>query len=285
MENPFSISEKDTKELLELSNKFPYCQSISLLLSKAYHNQESLSFENQLKDTAILIPNRKVLYDLIHSENISEVTLTKPEKREKVEQVIEPIIEEKEEISIPKTLEKLIVEKKETLIDQESQELEKLILTSALGAVPLLEEENQEELEATEPEITVKKSVYVPKSNQTFYDWLTPKTSENKVAEEISSKDPSVEDMVDKFIKERKKDNSHIKLDKSNSPLEFYSPVKVANQSLIEKDDFATETLAKIYVTQGFHEKAIRIYEKLSLKNPEKSSYFAELIQKINKTL
>ena len=42
-----------------------------------------------------------------------------------------------------------------------------------------------------------------------------------------------------------------------------------------------TETLAQIYAEQGYYDQAKYIYSKLILAYPEKSAYFASLIQKI----
>ena len=50
-----------------------------------------------------------------------------------------------------------------------------------------------------------------------------------------------------------------------------------------ECTEFYTEELAKIYMEQGYPQKAKQIYSKLSLLFPEKSAYFAGLIEKINK--
>ena len=50
-----------------------------------------------------------------------------------------------------------------------------------------------------------------------------------------------------------------------------------------EDDDLVTEELAEVYLSQGLKSEAIAIYRKLSLLNPKKSIYFAELIEQIEK--
>ena len=47
-------------------------------------------------------------------------------------------------------------------------------------------------------------------------------------------------------------------------------------------DRYATETLAEIFAEQGCVEEARRIYSRLILENPEKSAYFATLIDKLS---
>lgn len=48
-----------------------------------------------------------------------------------------------------------------------------------------------------------------------------------------------------------------------------------------EEDEVVSEQLAGIYLAQGLRDRAVAIYRKLSLLNPEKSIYFAELIGRI----
>ena len=52
---------------------------------------------------------------------------------------------------------------------------------------------------------------------------------------------------------------------------------------LDDEDELVSEDLAEIYLAQGLKAEAKAIYHKLSLLNPEKSIYFAELIAKIEK--
>jgi len=58
-----------------------------------------------------------------------------------------------------------------------------------------------------------------------------------------------------------------------------------AKKSAEDHSDLVSETLAKIYIEQMLYDKAIETYEKLSLMFPEKSRYFADLIQSIEKKI
>lgn len=58
----------------------------------------------------------------------------------------------------------------------------------------------------------------------------------------------------------------------------------ISLSSVAPDDEIATEILAQIFIAQGHFDRAIEIYYKLSLKYPEKSSYFAGLIEEIQPT-
>ncbi|RPH30631.1 MAG: hypothetical protein EHM93_15475 [Bacteroidales bacterium] len=98
----------------------------------------------------------------------------------------------------------------------------------------------------------------------------------NRLAEiDGNGKELTNDDLIEQFIKTapRLKPPSMIQDEQEDISL----------KSLEEPEDLITEPIAKIYLSQGFADKAISIYEKLSLKYPEKSSYFAGQIQEIKK--
>ena len=59
----------------------------------------------------------------------------------------------------------------------------------------------------------------------------------------------------------------------------FFSAPEAAKKSLETNTDLVTETLAEIHVQQGNYPKAIEIYQKLILLNPEKKLLFASRIE------
>lgn len=81
-------------------------------------------------------------------------------------------------------------------------------------------------------------------------------------------------DIIDKFIKE---EPSITRPDKTG----FFDPDLAVIESAEDSNELVSETLAKIYKNQGKYQKAIEIYQILSLNYPEKSSYFAGQIQEL----
>jgi hypothetical protein len=78
-----------------------------------------------------------------------------------------------------------------------------------------------------------------------------------------------------------------IKADPQLKPLK---PDQIDNENKAKKSaedhyDLVSETLASIYIEQTLYHKAIDTYQKLSLKFPEKSRYFADLIQSLEKKI
>ncbi|WP_290541206.1 hypothetical protein [Alistipes sp.] len=87
----------------------------------------------------------------------------------------------------------------------------------------------------------------------------------------------SSEEIIDRFLQE---EDLRIVADEGESEEEV-----VLRPELDDDDEVVSEELAEIYLAQGLRDRAVAIYRKLSLLNPEKSVYFAELIGKIENNI
>ncbi len=97
-----------------------------------------------------------------------------------------------------------------------------------------------------------------------------------EINEEIESTGDS---LIDKFLASNPRAIRR-KTTEENST-ETAERIDVAEKSTTESDELITETLANIYFQQKNYEKALNAYQKLSLKYPEKSVYFATRIKEI----
>jgi tetratricopeptide (TPR) repeat protein len=96
---------------------------------------------------------------------------------------------------------------------------------------------------------------------------------EQEEPEKVEGKPVFNLDLIDKFIQS----NPQITRPKK----EFFNPENMAKRSEVIDLEFVSETLANIYYEQGNYDLALKAYEKLSLQNPSKQAYFADLIEKI----
>lgn len=139
--------------------------------------------------------------------------------------------------------------------------------------------------------------------NLSFVDWLKRKQS-GILEQKTDQKTPTgtVDEMPEKWkdSSENTMDTVQLRKSKTDALLEkfiaeeptisrpvkdFYNPAKTAKKSLEESDDLVSETLAKIHYMQKNYIKAITIYEKLILLYPEKKTFFANQIKKIEKEI
>jgi hypothetical protein len=285
IENTTPIDRHAMGEFYELINIFPYFQSAHLLLLKGLQASSDVKFENQLRNSSIHIADREVLYYLLKTKPQSlceqvgkEKDVESPDNQSSYSQQVviesarnsDDLIDEIERDSEETALRTIDddnskpTELEETdsvifLLDEEASSVDENVFYMDPG-FSISDHSDLLELDISEDDII--------KSESGVGD---QKESENR---DIKSNKHVQSDLIDKFIItnpriEPNRDKSSM-LSKDNT-----------YESVEEDGGFVTEILAGIYVNQGYYSKAIDIYEKLSLKFPEKNSYFASQIGKV----
>lgn len=125
---------------------------------------------------------------------------------------------------------------------------------------------------ATEEEY--EKSLMVVMS---FAEWLKHISSKNQMAREEEAEQKAL-----KAMWQQQKLAAAIEEESEEIPEQVF---EMAVNSISRKDELVSESLAEVYMKQGKREKAIDIYRKLSLLNPEKNAYFAAKIENLQKDL
>ncbi|MEI8280074.1 MAG: hypothetical protein WCG87_09945 [Bacteroidota bacterium] len=104
-----------------------------------------------------------------------------------------------------------------------------------------------------------------------FTEWLTHFKTKGEKAKEEQQDQKNLKTMwqKEKLAAAMEEENEEI-------PENVFA---MAVNSITKEDDLASESLAEILIKQGKHDKAIDMFRKLSLRNPQKSTYFARRIE------
>lgn len=277
LHSPERLDAQSLLLLTDLVKEYPYFQTAQVLLAKNLHNEKNFRYNAQLKIAAAYSADRKRLYELINGVQVAAPPVGVEKAKTIVPEFAEEIKVEKIEKEIPV---KEIPEITETVEKEIPQTVEgkKIVESEKITEKKILPETQQ-----TENAGTVKEPREIkPDETHTFIEWLKITSIHSVKISEIQrgkKKTSKKDELIDKFIREEPKISKPKKA-------EFFSPINMAKQSLVEPEDMVSETLAQIYEKQGFFVKAIKAYEKLSLKYPEKKAFFAarieNLIQKLN---
>jgi len=268
LENQLPLTNVNLVDLEKLTEQFPYFQTAHLLYSIASKKNDASLFQKSIKKTAIIAVSRNHLYNLLYIN--SGIENPKPAEKDenlnptiKIEEVKTKTEEDKRDISeqVEKEIQKDLVEafvEKEILKTNEAHKKEEAIIPKDATFGDWLH--------------------FLKKNNgQTFNEEKVNTKEEGTDNRELKQKKEHQRGLIDKIIEQ------NLGTIKLNKETKFFAADQKAKESLLENEDLVTETLAKIYALQGNINKAIRAYQILSLKYPNKSVYFASLIENLKK--
>ena len=246
---PSSVSAETLRMLEEVVRQFPFCQSAQILYAFTLYRENHPQFAAQLKQAAIYAADRRVLKRLIDGYRITQSKTEKPlpSQPEQIKPVTRPPevvykpvvpVKPKEPASAPK----------EVLSDG-SETSREVLLAIVRKRLAEIEEERK----------AMAGSQTVPAEVKFQVRSIEPADQGRRFL--------SKEELIEKFIREEPKISSPRTV--------LIKPTEHPARSQAEDDEIVSETLAILYFKQGYVDRARRIYDKLCLLFPEKSSYFA----------
>lgn len=257
---------KDTlSELEQVLKEYPFCQTFHLLYTKNLYLEKHIRYHQQLKVAAAIVGDRSRLKHYLEDSDGTLNSTPEPSVTPLVRMVEQ---EADYESMVLSTLDAKISreEKKKAIIALINKKFSERIDRVGDKKVEIAT------VESFVPSIIISNLQIQEESASKKVEF---KPSKEPLPSSFDEVETSSEELIEKFLR----DAPRI----SRPKKEFYNPVNLAARSLEENEDFYTETYASICLRQGNVIKALKIYAKLSLKIPEKSSYFAGLIEKIEK--
>jgi len=290
LKHPEAITRSQTEQLEEQINEFPYFQPLRALYLKGLKQKESFKYNNTLKITAAHTADRSVLFDYITSEVFNQNEIS-DQIKQNLEHIKSIEVSELDDISVNKSV--TIDDSLKEHIKATEGVLDPNLFEAKAPPIPQPEPPRIEDsiISVDVDNITPEEKLNIGKplefdknENHSFAEWLKITSFEPIVREEHTDERPSEAhktkatnqplqnklDIIDKFISE----NPKIKPVASHAP----KPKLVNNEDDVS-ESLMTETLARIYLEQKNYDKAIQSYKILSLKYPEKSSFFADQIK------
>lgn len=281
LHNDVALMNADSDALEQFVEQNPYSGLLQLVYCKYLHLHNDVKLEQQLEKCSLVVADRKKVYEILfqpvlqqqiieHEDSIKEKT-AEPEVKVEEKVILEKEIELKKETEIkietPLTTKK-VKKEEEATSSEKLDELEQNILTEAVNASIQIDiseyaKENNSDKEPTKEINEPVKETTDGDPERTFINWFD-KPKVKKESKTSSS-------LIDDFLTTGKS--------KEKVQKEVFSPTNIAKLSLVSNTQFVTETLATIYAKQGQIDKAIEIYQQLSLKNPEKKTFFASRIR------
>ena len=263
------LSPKQTRELEDIIDEYPYFQAARALHLKALKNLNSHRYNNALKVTAAHTADREVLFDFITSKEFDQNQIANtiagriPDLREK--EIIS------EEVEPNPDAEVILGESEEKALPQNIKQAEQILSPKLFKNK---DEKSSEEAQAKK-ELNLGSPIAFTKSERhSFTEWLQLTSKKPIVRPTKDAERKKKFDLVDKFIESNPKI-----VPKENLRLE----VDINESLKIDKNELMTETLAKVYLEQKKYKKAIQAFKILSLKYPEKSGFFADQIRAVRK--